>query len=165
MFRNKNFILLLISFTCILGYFNLYGTILNELFTKYSLSEKEMSLIGGFANCLALIGVLLISALIDKYKKYRISFLILNTIGIFSHIGMTLALEYIKNNLFLYITVLWSLCSISILPIYTCSMDFVCELTYPVGESISGGLIMISSQISGIISVKIIIKNHYNFLL
>jgi Na+/melibiose symporter-like transporter len=109
MFRNKNFILLLISFTCILGYFNLYGTILNELFTKYSLSEKEMSLIGGFANCLALIGVLLISALIDKYKKYRISFLILNTIGIFSHIGMTLALEYIKNNLFLYITVLCSL--------------------------------------------------------
>jgi hypothetical protein len=44
-------------------------------------------------------------------------------------------------------------------------MDFVCELTYPVGESISGGLIMISSQISGIISVKIIIKNHFNFLL
>ena len=113
-----------------------------------------MSLIGGFANILALVGILIISALIDKYKKYKISFIILNTIGIISHIGMTFALEYIHNNLPIYIAILWSICSIAILPIYTCSMDFVCELTYPVGESISGGFIMTCTQISGIISVK-----------
>lgn len=168
MFRNKNFILLLISFTCILGYFNLYGTILNELFTKYSLSELEMSMIGGFANILALVAVLTISVLIDKYKKYRTSFIILNTIGIISHIGMTLALEYITNNLVIYVAILWSICSVAILPIYTCSMDFVCELTYPVGESISGGFIMTCTQISGIISVKkfifLFLERFNNFL-
>lgn len=153
MFGNKNFILLLFSFSCILGYFNLYGTILNELFTRYSLTEWEMSMIGGFANILALIGVLTISAVIDKYKKYKISFIILNTIGIISHIGMTFCLEYLEKNLFVYISILWSICSIAILPIYTCSMDFVCEITYPVGESISGGFIMTCTQISGIISV------------
>jgi len=153
MFRNKNFILLLISFTCILGYFNLYGTIINELFTRYPLTEKEMSTIGGFANILALIGVLSISALIDKYKKYKKSFIILNIIGIISHVGMTFFLEYIEKNLFIYISILWSICSIAILPIYTCSMDLVCELTYPVGETISGGFIMTCTQISGIISV------------
>jgi len=154
MFKNKNFIKLLISFTCILGYFNLYGTILNELFTKYLLSEWELSMIGGLANILALIGVMLISILIDKYKKYKISFIILNAIGLLSHIAMTMILELSKDNLFILTAILWSICSISILPIYTCSMDFVCELTYPVGESISGGFIMSCTQISGIIAVK-----------
>ena len=38
---------------------------------------------------------------------------------------------------------------------YTTGMDFVCELTYPVGESISEGLIMSSNQISGIIGIVI----------
>ncbi len=154
MFRNKNFIKLLISFTCILGYFNLYGTIMNELFTKYLLSEKEMSVISGLANILALIGVVLISIIIDKYKKYKTSFIILNSIGLFFHIIMAVFLETSTENLFIFTAILWSIISTSILPIYTCSMDFVCELTYPVGESISGGFIMTCTQISGIISVK-----------
>ena len=50
--------------------------------------------------------------------------------------------------------ILWTLCSFSIVPIFTCSMDFVVELTYPVGESISGGLIMMVNQITGILAVR-----------
>lgn len=143
------------AFTCILGYFNLYGTILNELFTKYYLTEREMSLIGGISNGIALIGIMLISMIIDKYRKYKFSFITLNIVGIISHISMMLVLEYVKENLYIYVAILWSICSVSILPIYTCSMDFVCELTYPVGESISGGFIMTCTQISGIIAVNI----------
>jgi hypothetical protein len=38
----------------------------------------------------------------------------------------------------------------SAVPIYTAGMDFVCEITYPVGESINGGIMMTMSQLSGI---------------
>ena len=40
-------------------------------------------------------------------------------------------------------------------PIYTTGMDYVAEMTYPVGESISGGLIMCFNQIFGIIGILI----------
>ncbi len=40
-------------------------------------------------------------------------------------------------------------------PIYTSGMDFVCEITYPVGESTSEGIIMSFNQIMGIIGIII----------
>jgi FLVCR family feline leukemia virus subgroup C receptor-related protein len=153
LFKNKNFIKIFFSFTCVLGFFNQYGTIINEILTRYDYNEKETSLISGVANFVAIFGVYLISIFIDKYKKYKLSFIILNIFGILSHTYFTLQLEYMEKNPILLL-IIWSLTSSSILPIYTCSMDFVCEITYPVGETISGGIIMVATQISGIISVK-----------
>ena len=136
-----------------MGFFNQYGTILNELLTKYKYTEKETSLIGGVANFVAIFSVYLISIFIDKYKKYKLSFIIVNIFGIFTHAFFCYQLEYMEKNPIL-ILIIWTITSSSILPIYTCGMDFVCEITYPVGETISGGIMMVSTQISGIISVN-----------
>jgi FLVCR family feline leukemia virus subgroup C receptor-related protein len=154
MIKNKSFLKLLISFTCILGYFNVYGTIVNEYFSRYGLDEDQTSYVAVVANVLAIISCLITSIILDKFKNYKKAFIILNLIGFFSHIAMTVLLEILEDNRFIVLTIFWSLCSLSILPIYTLSMDFVCELTYPVGESISGGFIMCFNQISGIIGVK-----------
>jgi hypothetical protein len=141
--------------TCILGLFTQYGTILNELLTRYNYSEKETSLINASANFIALFCVYLISISIDKYKKYKLSFVMLSIFGILTFSFFSIHLEYIEKNTILML-IIWSLTSSALLPIYTCSMDFVCEITYPVGETISGGILIISSQISGIIAVKMI---------
>lgn len=153
LFKNKNFWVILTYVACILGFFNLYGTILNELLTRYDYTEKETSLIGGAANFIALFGVYLISILIDKYKRYKLSFIILNIIGIFFYLLFCLQLEFMEKNAIILL-IIWSFASCTTLPIYTCSMDFVCEVTYPVGESISGGILMTATQISGIIAVN-----------
>ena len=42
-----------------------------------------------------------------------------------------------------------------ITPIYTTSMDYVIELTYPVGESISEGIIMTGNQLFGVVGTLI----------
>jgi FLVCR family feline leukemia virus subgroup C receptor-related protein len=154
MLKNKSFLKLLISFTCILGYFNVYGTIINEYFSMYGLDEDQTSYVAGIANILAIISCLITSIILDKFKNYKKAFIILNIVGLISQIAMTVLLEILEENRFLVFTIFWSLCSLSILPIYTLSMDFVCELTYPVGESISGGFIMSFTQISGIIGVE-----------
>jgi Na+/melibiose symporter-like transporter len=144
---------LLISFTCIIGYFNLYGTIVNEYFSRYGLDDDETNYVGVIANFSGIVGCLIISAFLDKYKVYKKPFLILSCFGLICHVTMTILLELSDSNAFIILTVLWTFCSISVLPIFTISMDFVIELTYPVGESISGGVIMTCTQISGIISV------------
>jgi len=152
MLSNKNFIKLLISFTCIIGYFNLYGTILSELLTMYNLNEKQNSSIASISQFTGLLSVLIISLIIDKYKKYKLFFMILSIGSIISHILFSLSLEYFKEKYFI-ILILWSCTSICYLPIYTVTMDFVCEITYPVGETISGGVLLSSAQIAGVLSV------------
>jgi Na+/melibiose symporter-like transporter len=158
MFKNKSFITLLISFTCILGFFNLYGTIGVTYFGMYTRKGEDVSYVVGVANFAGIIGCIIVSVILDKYKTYKKAFLILNIIGIISQILLTVLLEEVEGYGYILLFILWTMVSVTVLPIYTCCMDFVCELTYPVGESISGGLIMSCTQISGIITVyKIII--------
>ena len=46
--------------------------------------------------------------------------------------------------------IIYSLVTIMVIPFYTIGMNYACEITYPVGESINGGIMMSVSQISGI---------------
>jgi len=69
---------------------------------------------------------------------------------------ITLILETV-NKKYLGITsfICYTLVIGSSVPIYTSGMDFVCEIIYPVGESISEGVIMTCNQIMGIIGILI----------
>lgn len=154
MFSNKGFITLLVMFTCILTYLNVYGTIINEYFSRYGLLDSQTSYISAIANLIGILGSISVSILIDKFKNYRKTLLSLSILGMFSHLLMTILLEFYEKYALIILLILWTLCSFSIVPIFTCSMDFVVELTYPVGESISGGLIMMVNQITGILAVR-----------
>jgi Na+/melibiose symporter-like transporter len=155
MAKNKSFLKLLVGFTCILSYFNLYGTIVNAYFGSiYGLTDDQTSILAGTANVLAIVSCIVISLILDKFKKYKAAFLCLNAAGIIIHAAMTILIEYFEESSFPILMVMWTICSMCILPIYTCCMDFVCEMTYPVGESISGGTIMMCTQIAAIGFVK-----------
>jgi hypothetical protein len=107
----------------------------------------------GIVNLISLIGSLLVSALLDKWKKYRLVFILLTIASIVVHTLLTVLLEVTTGYGYLILYILFTLVSFLVLPIFTCSMDYVVELTYPVGESITGGLIMTTSQLSGILAV------------
>ena len=51
---------------------------------------------------------------------------------------------------FVIALIIYSLVTIVNTPFYTIGMNYACEITYPVGESINGGLMISMSQISGI---------------
>jgi MFS family permease len=137
-----------------LTYLNVYGTIINEYFSRYGLLDSQTSYISAIANLIGILGSISVSILIDKFKNYRKTLLSLSILGMFSHLLMTILLEFYEKYALIILLILWTLCSFSIVPIFTCSMDFVVELTYPVGESISGGLIMMVNQITGILAVR-----------
>ena len=60
-----------------------------------------------------------------------------------------------SDNLYIIIGVLFSLLIGVAIPIYTSGMDLVCEITYPIGESTSDGVIMVGNQLIGIIGIII----------
>ena len=63
---------------------------------------------------------------------------------------LELTVTHQKLNQFAIGMVMYSLVMIIVVPFYTCGMNYACEITYPVGESINGGIMMSASQISGI---------------
>ena len=160
LFTNIRFIYLLMSTFFVVGYYNIIGTIINSLFELYSISGNNSNLIFFVSSFLGMISSVIISKLVDKYKKFKLSMVILCVSGTIFQILLTLLLELFKPNSpkedenstveFVIALIIYSLVTIVNTPFYTIGMNYACEITYPVGESINGGIMMSMSQLAGI---------------
>ena len=155
LFKNKNFVLFLVCATCIVGFFNIYGTILNPYLALYNVKDDEASYTSAAANGFGIVTCLIVSCILDSTKKFKPMMIILNICGLISMIILTVLLEFVEKNVFVLCIILFTFIIGFVTPIYTTGMDYVAEMTYPVGESISGGLIMCFNQIFGIIGILI----------
>ena len=160
LFTNIRFIYLLMSTFFVVGYYNIIGTIINSLFGLYSISGNNSNIIFFVSSFLGMISSIIISKLVDKYKKFKLSMVILCLSGTIFQILLTILLEIFKPDSskanenstieFVIALIIYSLVTIVNTPFYTIGMNYACEITYPVGESINGGLMISMSQISGI---------------
>ena len=167
---NINFIKLLISLTCIVGCINIFGTIFNSYMALYKIDDSTATYTVAVANLFGIIAALFVGVIIDKYKKYKLIMFICNMLSLVIYIIAAILME-ILNEKYLGITsfICYTLIIGLAVPVYTSGMDFVCEITYPVGESISEGIIMSFNQIMGIIGIIICdifrtYLNKYKFL-
>ena len=153
---NINFIKILISLTCIVGFINIFGTIFNSYMALYSIKDITATITAAISNLAGILMALIVGAIIDKSKKYKLGMIICNIISLVCLIVTTILMETIaKKNLGLTSLICYPFVIGVTVPIYTSGMDFVCEITYPVGESISEGIIMSFNQIMGIIGIII----------
>lgn len=147
---NKNYIYLLITNTIVVGYFNLIGVINNQYLYAYNVNTTQSALIAGVGNITGLVATIILSLVIDKVKKYKPFFFILIIIATITVILMTILLEVIENGGFYLNLIGITLILIASVPLYSIGSDYSCEITYPVGELISVGLILTGSQILGV---------------
>ena len=144
----------------VVGYYNIIGTIINSAFGLYSISGNNCNIIFFISSFLGMISSVIISKLVDKYKKFKLSMVVLCVSGTIFQILLTILLEICKPDPskektnstleFVIALIIYSLVTIVNTPFYTIGMNYACEITYPVGESINGGLMISMSQISGI---------------
>lgn len=155
LFKNKNFMFLFISSSFSMGYYNLYGTILSQLLYKYNVKESFSSTLSSVSNLCGIIFCFVVSVIIDKVKKYKIIFIILIICDLVFLVIITTVLETISSQSVINTMsfIFYTLIITALMPYYSIVMDFSCEISYPVGESISNGLIMSSAQIIGIITI------------
>lgn len=153
LFTNKRFIYLLISSLFIVGYYDIYSTIINNYLAEYRISDNESSYIYFVSSIVGIIVSVVLSFLVDKYKKFKLFMVILVFFGIVFQSLFTILLELSLTkpiNPFLIGMVMYTLISAVVIPFFTIGMNYACEITYPVGESINGGIMMTMSQLSGI---------------
>ena len=153
LFTNKRFIFLLISYTGVVGYFDIISTIINGLLDLYGIPTSQSSVIYAVASVVGMISSLFISWLIDKYKKFKLIMTILAISGAVFQANFTLLLELIDKkglNGYAIGLVLYSLINIPIISFLTVGMNYACEITYPVGESINGSIMSTAPQLLAI---------------
>jgi FLVCR family feline leukemia virus subgroup C receptor-related protein len=154
LFGNKRFVYLLIVSFFIVGYYDVYSTIINSYFDLYGISDSKSSYIYSISCIIGMVSSIIVSYIADKTQKFKIIMVLLAITGMVFQALFTLLMHLSENNknihAFVTALIMYSLCNAVVVPFYTIGMNYACEITYPVGESINGGIMMSMSQVSGI---------------
>jgi MFS family permease len=144
MFRQRNFILLLVIFFVGLGVFNAVTTWIENIIAPRGFTSTQAGTVGGLMIVGGIVGALVMPTLSDRTRR-RVPFIIM------ALAGATLGLVGIA-----YATSYWLLLAASIMlgffllssgPI---GFQYGAEITYPTPEGTSNGLLILMGQISGI---------------
>lgn len=100
LFTNKRFIFLFLAYLFVVGYFDTMSTIINSLFDLYTITGKQSSVIYAVSSIAGMIASLVISWLLDKYKKFKLFMIILCLLGTIFQALFTFLLELAKSKNF-----------------------------------------------------------------
>ena len=154
LFGNKRFVYLLIVSFFIVGYYDVYSTIINSYFDLYGISDSKSSYIYSISCIIGMVSSIIVSYIADKTQKFKRIMVLLAITGMVFQALFTLLMHLSEDNknihAFVTALIMYSLCNAVVVPFYTIGMNYACEITYPVGESINGGIMMSMSQVSGI---------------
>ncbi len=149
LFKQKDMLLLLLTFFIGLGMFNAISTFIDIILASkgYTAGGNEAGNVGAAMMIAGVFGAGIIPAVSDKLRKRKF-FFILCLIGILPGIiGMTFATDYV---LLLVFSGIFGFFFMAAAPI---GFQYAAEISYPAPESTSQGMIVMSGQLSGTIFI------------
>ncbi len=147
LFRRRDFLLLLFLFFIGLGVFNAVTTWIEDIVRPRGFSINQAGVAGGLLVLGGVIGAIVLPPLSDRVRR-RIPFIILALAGaIPGLIGITFATSYW---LLLVSAFMLGMFLLSSGPL---GFQYAAELTHPVPEGTSNGLLLLAGQISGILFI------------
>ena len=167
LFTNCQFIILLIPIFFIVGYFYIMGTEFNELMYIYGITKDECNIIYSVSIIVGIVSSLIFSFFLNKYWKYKLFMIILCILAIIFQLFLTFLLEVAKSkdlNAFAISLIFNILINAAVIPLYVILMNYACEITYTIPESITGGITMSMAHLCGIFGTYLFdhFINHYN---
>ncbi|PWI46694.1 MFS transporter [Candidatus Heimdallarchaeota archaeon B3_Heim] len=142
LFRNRDFNLLLVLLFCGLGIFNALLSAIDDIFIRFS---PDSGIIGGLLLIGGIFGAFLLSSLSDKLGKRKIFLNIALTISV----PLSLLLEF--SDIFILTLILAFVFGFILVPALPVGLTYGAEITYPISEEISNGILMMFGQLGGII--------------
>jgi len=152
-FTNTPFVLLLVFFSLGLGVFNALTTVVDQLVNPFGYNTDVAGLLGVLLIALGLVGAGIFSFAVERTRKFKIFTMISVWMLIFSFIWMTTALK--PNNL-ASLSASWAFLGFFALPLLPLTLEFGVELTFPVPEVVTNGILMLFGQIFGVVFTFVI---------
>ena len=140
------------AFSAILGVFNTLGTVIDEISSKFGFNSDDSSVYGAAFIAGGLIGSIVVGVFLEITKKFRVASIIIGISSFCSSLAMALTYPLEES----WVTTLFAaIVGLTMVPFLPLSFEYACELTFPIGEAMSGGLLMSSGQITGIIFIYV----------
>jgi MFS family permease len=146
-FRQRNYILLLVIFFVGLGAFNAVTTWIENIIAPRGFSSTQAGIVGGLMIVGGIVGALALPSLSDHYRR-RVPFIILALVG--ATIGLA-GIAYAASY-WLLLTASFTL-GFFLLSAGPIGFQYGAEITYPTPEGTSNGLLILMGQISGIVFI------------
>jgi MFS family permease len=147
LFTNKNFLILVVLFLIGLGTFNWITSYVDLVFQPRGYTEEEAGIIGAIMLLGGIIGCIVMSTISDKYKKRKVLIIISVLITTVSLAILSFASLEILVYLFGF------LLGFGILSAGPVALEYAVEVTSPVPEASSNGILMMVGQVGGIIFI------------
>lgn len=148
--RNKSFLLLLLAFSMVQGALNSLATLLDLISRPYGFSSFDNSVFGGLLIICGLVGAGVVGLIVTITHKYKLACIVTCLVTLFTFIGFIFTLSF-RSLLVSSIAV--ALVGLALTPTLPISYEYGIELTYPVGEAMTGGLLNAGGQLIGIAEV------------
>jgi len=143
MFKKKDFNLLFVVILIGYGAFNAISSVIDVIF-GYELDEIQPGIIGGLLIGGGIVGAVVFSALSDYFRKRKIFVIIAMAAGTI----LIPILYFVTADIVRYIISFFlGLFLVSALPV---GLTYAAEMTYPLPEETSNGIMMWIGQVSGI---------------
>lgn len=152
LFKDRKFLTICFSFGTVLGSFNIYGSLLDNIFDCYGYSPDEVSYLGAIMMIMGIVSAGGFGLYIQKTLKYRKVFIILATLGLVQCVSMPIMLGLIGYN-FILAGLIALLQGIIFIPLMPLSFDYTCDILFPAGEAQITGCLMASGNLFGAIYV------------
>ena len=150
LFSNIKLIFILISMFFIGGYYYIISMKFANFVAIYSLDKKKSDLVYSISITVGVISSLIISYILDKYKKYKMCLIIISLFSTLCQIFLTFLLELVKSkdlNAYAICLLFYIFINASIIIFYSNVINYICQITYPIAEYISIGFIFAMTQI------------------
>ena len=145
--KNKNACVLILTFGFVLGFGNTYGSISGILVNALGYNDNVSSLFGTVFIIGSIVGAGIFGVLVEMYKIYKSATVVICGMGAIASVFIIYSL-YINSLVLACISFLFTGATLALLPV---GIDFAVELTYPVAETISTGLMMSTGNFIGMI--------------
>lgn len=157
LFANKQYILFLITASTMASYGISVVIVSNEWLASYNIYNPYTNIIGLITTLVGVISATILLKSVDNLNSCKSLFSKITIIGLIAECVLTvlseLEIKFVSDNLIYFWTFLSSITASSILPYYTIGLNYACEITYPVGEFLAGGMILFLAQLMSIFYV------------
>jgi len=146
LFGNKNYLVFIISIGLVWGSYNVLATVLQPLLQPYGVTESQSGNLGAITLVSGLVGSIVWGIYVDNTKRYKFSVVICGLLSIAS-LGAIAAV--VPQESYLLVCLATGVYGFFTTPVFPLAYEFSAELSFPVAEAASGGLMVVMTQIFG----------------
>lgn len=147
LFTNKNFLILVCISFIGLGVFNMVTTYIEVIVIPRGYSSTDAGIMGGMMLIGGILGCLVMSGLSDKYQKRKLLLLISMSMASLSLFAITFSYDITMLFIFAF------LFGFGLLSAFPIALEYAVELTKPVPEASSNGILVMIGQVGGLIFI------------